>query len=197
LRSPEPLRLHVADDDSYEDTYIYNLLDKAGSAWGVASSYTNAQRNGIGASLNLALERLERDDDLWMYITDDWLLTAPLDLSLAVWLLRERQRDYVRLGPIHPNLHCITCHHNGAWWLDLEQEFGGFAFATRPFLATRRFYREVGPFPENLDAYDTERIYAERVSRMYTISLSAINLHGPWRHIGDVEVGDIQPNAAK
>lgn len=185
------LQLHIADDGSFDDTYLLNILQSASQRWGRKSTKTNARRGGIGASLNAALNYI--DDDLWLYTTDDWLLTRRLDLTKALKLL-EIGYDYVRLGPIHPHLACATEFNTDiGWWLRIHQKFGGFAFATRPFLATKRFYTRVGPFRERVDSYVCERDYADRVSEIDTLSLAAVNLAGPWDNLAydDPSIGII------
>lgn len=156
-----------------------------GGFWGSCSTFTGPH-NGIGASLNRALEYVVGP---WMYTTDDWLLTEYLDLDLPLWLL-DQGYDLVRLGPIHPNLSCMTQFTAGrGWWLDINTDRGGFAFATRPFLAAPSLVEKVGPFDEGLNAYETERLYSVRCNER-RIHVAAINLVGPWEHIGEFEVGD-------
>jgi len=130
-----------------------------------------------------------------MYTTDDWLLTESLDLELPLWLLGpEVGYDLVRLGPIHPNLDCRTKFTAGhGWWLDVDSRYG-FAFATRPFLASPSLVQKIGPFDEGMNAYDTERQYSNRCAG--NILVAAINLAGPWEHIGEFEVGDRDVAAA-
>lgn len=157
-----------------------------GALWSLgADRVVVGPHNGIGSSLNRALDGLQGP---WMYTTDDWLLKEPLDLELPLWLLEEY--DLVRLGPIHPNLRCTTKFTaNHGWWLEVDPSHGGFAFATRPFLARQELVEQVGLFDEGLDAYETERLYAERCMWAH-IRVAAVNLAGPWEHIGEYEVGD-------
>lgn len=186
------LRLHTADDGSFDFTYLQNIRKIANTKWRVSTA-SNSQRNGIGASLNKALDHVLIGDDLWMYTTDDWVLTRRLDLTKAIKLI-DIGYDYVRLGPIHPHLACATQFNADiGWWLLLHQKFGGFAFATRPFLATRRFYTRVGLFKERCDSYVCERDYAERVSQIETLTLGAINLAGPWDNLAydDPSIGAV------
>lgn len=194
-RATEPIRLHVADDGSPNKEFIQYLMSRAAAAWGTQPSWSDAQRKGIGGSLNAAMEYVT-NDDLWFYITDDWVLTRHLFLDRPARLIRDMGYDVVRLGPIHPNLECTTkfaVEHG--WWLDIHAACGGYAFATRPFLSTRAFVRNIGPFDEGLNAYETERLYAERVARSQT-RIASINMRGPWRTIGQYEVGEITPNGS-
>lgn len=191
LVADEQLQLLIADDGSPEsrDQIIHELILEADDYWETMSKYTNSKRAGIGGSLNRALEKI---DDLWMYTTDDWHLVDTLDLSGPIKLLRYRDYDLVRLGPIHPDLRCTTRFDNSiGWWLDIDQCYGGFAFATRPFLATRGFYDKVGKFDEKLNSYETERLYAERVAKS-TAKLAywgGVDLAGPWDHLGIESIG--------
>lgn len=192
----EPICLLIADDGSPEsrNQIIYQLIRDADDYWETTSQYTNANRGGIGTSLNLALEKV---DDLWLYNTDDWRLDDTLDLTGPIKLLRYRDYDLVRLGPIHPDLRCTTRFDTSiGWWLDIDQCYGGFAFATRPFIATKNFYDKVGKFDEMLNSYETERLYAERVAKS-TCKLAywgGIDLSGPWHHLGTESIGMMDLN---
>lgn len=150
---------------------------------------------GIGGSLNRTLREITTP--AIMYTTDDWLLTDWLNVHQALQLI-EKGYDFVRLGPIHPNLLCRTRFNvELGWWLDIDAANGGFAFATRPFVASRKLFDAIGPFKEGVDAYETEHDYSERVCD-YSIrkrpilcaQIGHISLSGPWEHIGEYEVGD-------
>lgn len=187
-------RLIIADDGSDDNGFIYECAEIAYSAWGVRTVATVANRHGIGGSLNKALEQVGIAEH-WLYCTDDWVLTKPLDIAPALTLMREFEYDYVRLNPMHPNLACKTKFaERVGWWLEIDQTQGGYAFATRPFLATKKFYTHVGPFAENLDAYKTETDYAIRVSKERGLRLAGlVDLHGGWKHVGVQGVGKIDP----
>lgn len=187
----DTLKLHIADDGSpwtLRQREFNKMLGDANVAWG-DSTLTNIAHKGIGSSLNEALSCVE---DMWFYTTDDWLLTAKLNLDGPVKLLTSGGYDLVRLGPIHPNLTCVTRFDQSiGWWLDIHQHYGGFAFATRPFIATKGFYDKVGPFDEMLNSYETERLYAERVARS-TSKLAywgGVDLAGPFVHLGTESIG--------
>lgn len=202
LEPHEPTEIVVANDGPLDQPHIV-LHSRLGAereikGWTLYSHRaTGGPRVGIGGSLNRALETVG-PDDIWMYTTDDWMLTEEYDLRQALRLIREDNYDYVRLGPPHPNITCETRFRQGlGWWLELRPECGGFAFATRPFLATRRFYDVVGPFKERCDAYECEKHYAREVQSVdYELKLAEVvngSLEGPWEHIGEVEVGDRWP----
>jgi hypothetical protein len=199
LRYSGALRLVVADDGSAEPIeWQVEMLREARNAWNTESELTRAERYGIGGSLNLAMSVVD-DADVWLYVTDDWVLTSPLNLDPAVTLMVEDGYEYVRLLPIHPNLSCFTMFREGVgWWLHLFPHAGGFTFGTRPFLMTKRAWLRLGRFVEQRNAYDTEQDYAERVTRDMQLKCAClIDLHGPWSHIGDVPVGRIEPTATQ
>lgn len=193
LECEDGLRLHIADDGSpvQRRAFIYGLMHQAATYWERQSGVTDVMRGGIGGSLNLALSVMS-EDAIWMYTTDDWELTDKLDLAGPLSLLENYGYDLVRLGPVHPDLQCVTRFSSTlGWWLDIHQHYGGFAFATRPFIAKRSMFTNVGPFDEGLNSYETERLYAEKVARS-TAKLAywgGINLAGPWRHLGNECVG--------
>lgn len=190
----ERIAIHISDDGSPSDHY-YDLVTCARYfPWEVTASVS--PRLGIGGSLNTAMKSIS-SDDLWLYTTDDWKLTDILNLDVPIRLLREQNYDYVRLGPIHAGLTGETRYAEGLeYWLHLHHSMGGFCFATRPFLATKAFYEKIGPFPEKLDAYDHERVYAERIRDAAWVNLAfagRFDTRQQWKHLGDVSpVGKIQ-----
>lgn len=195
LISPVDIRLCISDDGSYYIEHIDHLLLTAEQTWHTHSLYTNAARHGIGASLNRAIAAIPPTDYI-MYTTDDWLLTANLDITQAIQLLEDNY-DLVRLGPIHPNLRCETKFNTSrGWWLHIHPGYG-YCFATRPFIAKPRLFDVIGPFNEDMNAYETERYYTERVNSSNTpisiAQIGTISLAGPWEHIGEFEVGTINP----
>jgi hypothetical protein len=192
LRGAE-FRLHLADDGSPDRDYLRDLcaLTTSTGTWPRKPSVTNARRMGIGGSLNLALDQIfER---VWMYTTDDWELIERFDIEPAIQLIEKLGYDYVRLGPIHPHLMCSAeFNQEIGWWLRIHQKWGGFAFATRPFIATKEFYYNVGRFEERADSYQTEKDYNERVCQLEHLKLACLpDISGKmWRHIGIQNVGE-------
>lgn len=182
LDCEEPTKLLLADDGTENAAQVYAEHLEVGlrSCWLNVELSTHSH-NGIGSSLNHALKQV---DDLWLYTVDDWVLTDILDIDNAIGLLRSGY-DYVRLGPIHPNLECVTRFQVGiGYWLDLCNT-GGYAFATRPFLATKAFYEKIGPFLEGANSYVTEQDYALRCARKPALKMASIALGGDWEPIGD------------
>lgn len=171
-----PKNILLADDGSLSSWQLHE--------WGFR--YVTGPHNGMGASLNRALRLVEGD---WLYTTDDWLLTGPLDLELPLWLLSEGY-DLVRVGPPHPNVHCVTSFQQGhGWWLDIDVRSNQYACATRPFVAAPSLMRKIGPWTEGVDSYQAEVDFGLACQRS-NVKAAQVTLHGPWEHIGEYEVGD-------
>lgn len=190
--SPEEVNFLLSDDGS---PYLGQGQDLA-LADRLHRTFITGPNGGIGASLNRAMDYLQGTTP-WIYTTDDWVLTGPLWLNQAFQLLKYGY-DMVRLGPTHPDLLCKTRFQaEMGWWLDINPAGGGFAFATRPFLAAPSLVEKVGPFREGCDAYVCERDYSDRVaalgSEVHIAQTGTVTLEGPWEHIGEYEVGRLQP----
>lgn len=198
----EKMRLIVANDGPAEQPHCKAIAD-AVPLWHDVL-IVGGERVGIGGSLNRALEHVG-DNDEWFYTTDDWVLpgheyTDVMHLDQPVKLIREVGYDYVRLGPPHPNTHAIVrFRQHFGWWLELLPQHGYFVFATRPFLASKKFYNNVGPFVEQKNSYDVEIAYNQAViaKYLYTPEKLAETVHGSlegyWEHIGEFNVGEVYP----
>lgn len=152
-----PLRWHIADDGSPPE-HIEAL--KVEMPW----SITNANRQGYGASYNLAIQALHADCDFFLMVEDDWELTRELDLDPLVSALKA-------------GIGCIRLGYLG-WTQDLGGIVRGFAGQTflaldpdspephvwsgHPRLETKEFQCRVGPWPEGLDPGTTEFVVAHR-----------------------------------
>lgn len=196
LKCDDELQFILANDGPVDQPHVERICNiPRNYGWKVQA--TGGEHKGVGGSLNRAL-KLVPADALWMYCTDDWMLTAEYNITQAVKLIDEQQYHYVRLGPPHPNIECHTRFSVGlGWWLELDPRPGGFAFGTRPFVASKKFYDIVGSFREECDAYEAERNYADRVRNCSgMLALAEIvsgSLEGPFEHLGAEEVGDRWP----
>lgn len=153
------IHLHVADDGT-DDAMMPELREMVGDAWGYPSeiSYSQQARRGVGASLNAGLAAAAARGDLILHAVDDWELAAPFDLTpWATLLLEDASIGMVRFFP-HPDL-TGRVQYLGPLGHALLLDRHHFAFATRPFLAHRRFFDAYGPFKEGVNAYDCERLY--------------------------------------
>lgn len=194
------IQLMVSDDGS--DPEHEKFLDLIVRAWkrrGLTATIERSDRKGVGGSLNERLAYLQKThpEAFWIYTTDDWALEKPLDLQPALRLMDSIGYDIVRLLPLHPNLKCQTRFYEPiGWWLDIDVKYGGFAFATRPFLARVGLTQKYGKFTPKVNAYVTEQDFAKKLNAADVKIAALVDLHGPWRHLGDdpeVEVGTIEP----
>ena len=202
--------LHVADDgsawtpDHEERPPVSEARFVRKTTWlgslGTVAPDTRQERHGIGASLNAAIAA-HPEADLFAYFVDDWKLTAPFDLTPWAQLLRENDDvGMVRFGPPHPGLTGRVRQFPGLsqdWALQLDRHH--FAFAHRPALYHRRFFEAYGPFAEDVNAYECERLYNETFCRFRGFGDRSpevvLALPHPWQHIESVELADIEPRA--
>lgn len=147
LYGDDGLRLIVADDGS----------PAARLAQLEADAVTRAEAQGVGASLNRGLALA---GDLILHAVDDWIVETPFNLAPWARLLEDGVADMVRFFA-HPNLRGKTENTAAGFVVRLEPGHG-FEFATRPFLAHRRFFEAVGPFAERVSACEAERDYNVR-----------------------------------
>jgi hypothetical protein len=123
---------------------------------------------------------------------DDWKLNAPFDLRPWIKLLNEDPRlGMIRFGPPHPDLTGTFVHDNDRWYVRLNRHH--FAFGFRPALFHRRMLEDYGPFDEDCNAYDAERLYSERFNQNHGGPDIAYALPYPFEHIYGVELAGINP----
>lgn len=195
---------HMADDGSYW-TNAVQTVGRPHMMLGFPD--TRQERHGVGASLNAAIAA-HPEADLFAYFVDDWKLTAPFDLTPWAQLLRENDDvGMVRFGPPHPDLTGRVRHFPGLtqdWALQLDRHH--FAYAHRPALYHRRFFEAYGPFAEDVNAYECERLYNEKfcsaVGSHYKEAFAGatgpdivLALPHPWQHIESVELAGVEPRA--
>lgn len=189
--------------DGPENSELRQVLGYASAHMDRNAEMISGPHNGIGSSLNRALVRSQ--NNVWMYITDDFLLTKPLDLDKPLALINAGY-DYVRLL-IHPDLECRTKFAiNLGWYLELKTD-NGYVVATRPFLMTNAMTHELAkyneycgfkhePFIANVTSYDVEIALNNAACYLRDIGnvrpFAAILSDGTeWEHIGVVEVGHL------
>lgn len=154
----EDFWFHVADDGSPEEEREA-IVDRARELYGSNVSVTNSERNGYGASYNLATQVVHKIADLILPLEDDWELVRPFNIDPVAEVLRDGTFGCVRLGYIGATqeLRGSFVSARGMWWLHLDPDSAEpHVFAGHPRLETVEWERRVGPWPENLAAGDTE-----------------------------------------
>lgn len=192
LRSNKPIRYVLADDGSPDVKPLYSVINKfhASSANdGVVVEVVTGPHNGIGASLNRAMDLVNQQ--LWLYTTDDWELQDVIHLTMAEWLIEQKGYDLVRLGPMHPNVTCVSkFEYPFGWWWDIDVSSNQYACATRPFLAGPSLMHKVGLWLEGVDGSYAAEVAFGITCQQNGVRAASLYLDGPWNHIGDYEVGN-------
>lgn len=145
---------HIADDGS-DQQHIDRLLAEIGPTYAV--TMTNAQRGGVGKSMNLGMQACLERADFILWLEDDWVLRQPLDLAPCVELLLTTPNvGMVRLGRLSAGLtgHTIA-GANKVWWL-LQKNGQTYVYSGNAHLRHRRFCQAYGPFQERLGPGQTE-----------------------------------------
>jgi len=161
-----PLLVHIADDGSSPE-YRKALLDLAASFHFVEGvSVSNSERGGYGANYNLAMQSVHSHAGIILPLEDDWQLLKPLNLDELVQPFFEADwLGCIRLGylgytqPLVGEIQSIA----GQMFLVLNPDSAEpHVWAGHPRLETRRYQREVGPWPVGLDPGTTEFEVAHR-----------------------------------
>lgn len=147
---------------------------------------------GVGGSLNRGFRHaFDHGSPITLYAADDWALDADFDITpWADLLVGEESVGMVRLGPPHPDLTGRVRLFPAGWALQLDRHH--FAFGHRPAIYHQRFLDAYGWFDEGGSAWEVERIYNEHFARTPGPEI-VYALPYPWRHVGETEVGDLEP----
>ena len=188
LKYPE-IAIHVADDGSDADLWQRFCEYHRG----IRITYSQQQRQGIGASLNAGLDQAW-STGLALYIQDDLLLEQQIDLTFPASVLRDR--DYlaaVRIGLPHPNTtgeweHWPNSHRRDSMAMILEPHH--YVMTFRPFLAHRRM-QQLGQYLIGVSAEQCERDFNERFCRGEL--RVAQWFPSPWYHQHVVDLGRLEP----
>lgn len=198
--------LHVADDGSDSKSFQRLIVEPLNWLRGPVT-FSSQDRHGVGASLNAALRQTD-DTPLILHAVDDWEVIESFDLSIwADILLRNEDVGMVRFFP-HPDLtgkirrfRKFTEEEDaniskglGGWGhYSLELDRHHFAFATRPFLAHRRFFDRYGTFLENVSACEAEQHYNETFCRETDGPKVLLALPQHWEQLYSVALSDVKP----
>ena len=165
------VHVHVADDGSPEvqvERLVAAAAEEAeGRPYGFGEiTSTNAARSGYGASYNLATQVAHGRARVFLCLEDDWELRRTLDLDpLVAALGADAGIGCIRLGYVGWTEPLVGrfVHAAGLAFLLLDPESPErHVFAGHPRLETFAFERNVGPWPEGLDAGSTEFAVAGR-----------------------------------
>jgi len=163
----------------------------------IGASLRRQERHGVGASLNSGIALAHQMGALLLYAVDDWALRERFDITPWVrYLLAEESVGMVRVGMPHPGLTGVVEQvHEAGWGLRLDRHH--FAFGHRPGLYHQRMFEAYGPFDEDVNALECERLYNERFCAIPEGPDIVLALHDPWVHVGGVELAYIDPRAGQ
>ncbi len=180
LTASEPFWFHLADDGS-DQVFRDEMMDAARERYGDNTSVTNSEGGGYGASYNLASQLTHQVADLILPLEDDWEVTRSFNLDPFAKVLREDHFNCIRMGYIgYTDLLRATLYYfDGRHYLGFDPDSSEkHVFAGGPRLEKSVFEREIGPWPEGLEAGHTELEVAGREAARQGIAW-------PW--------GDIKP----
>lgn len=185
------LSWHVADDGSPAE-HKDLLLRLCGEG----TSYTNAERKGVGRSMNLGMQAALQRADYILWLEDDWELTQQFDLRPCVQLLEESQDlGMVRLGYISPGISGKLVSGAGRLWWRL-QKGETYTFTGHASLRHKRFCQVYGAYHEGLTAGETELWYCGKVNGTIGPDVVVPAFTGEWGafgHIGGESLKDVRP----
>ncbi len=217
-----PLILHIADDGSPdlpegadgegEVAYVEELRQFAEGILLDTSDVmtTVSDRMGYGGSYNAASQVTHAYAEVLLPLEDDWELSRPFDITPLVRALQDPRVNCIRLGYIgytqalRGEIIDVTIEgdHLGKFLLFDEDSPERHVFAGHPRLETREFQKAVGPWPERIQAGQTEFDVSGRPeSRKGVVWPLDLGLPGSqrrdslFRHIGADGKGEIDPAA--
>jgi GT2 family glycosyltransferase len=166
LKTTATLKVHIADDGSAPG-HVENLRALAGSYGQVLTvGSTNADRQGYGASYNLATQATHSGSDYILPLEDDWELPHPLYVDRYLDALDRGIFGCIRLGYLGVT-QTLEAHvvkiDSYAYWLLHPDSAEPHLFAGHPRLETVGWQRQMGAWEEGLEPGPTEWSVAMRV----------------------------------
>lgn len=157
LRYDGDLIWYMADDGSPGE-HVRAVLEALGDLTG------HTQRRGYGGNANAAWAAASHLSALSFWLEDDFVLSAPLDLTPHAYTLMEcADVGMVRLGYIDPARleRPIDCGGRSYYTLPRAwPDTSFYAFTGHPSLRHVRYLEAYGAYPEGLVPGDTELAYA-------------------------------------
>ena len=182
---------YLADDGSHPDhrAAVWRELD------GACVLATHTARMGVGAGMNIGIERVLEVGNLFMTLEDDWELGRDLDITPYVDLLRTHGSiGMVRLGYLVAGSDVRTAGYDGRMYLEFLASTN-YAYSGHPQIRHRRFWDAYGRYPEYFPphlpgeveiAFDAQvrQSLAHGPSIVWPLELGD---PGPFGHIGAVK----------
>ena len=184
------LAFHIADDGSPAE-HLEALRELAPDA-----AVSNAERKGVGRSMNLGQAACWQRADYVLWLEDDWELEHPFDLRPCVELMHEREDvGMVRLGYISPGIEGQLISGAGRLWWKLRKG-ETYTFTGHASLRHRRFVDAYGYYQEGLPPGETELHMCGAFNRKEGPSVVVPAFTGEWGvfgHIGSESLKNVRP----
>jgi len=192
LKYDGDIHVHVADDGSGVFDFGLDFWKRLFSGWPKSITWSTADRQGVGASLNRAHQQLWEISPITLYAVDDWALETDLYLDTYVGALTDESVGCIRLGASMPNLHGgVMRQMPGCWGIAFDRY--SYYWSQRPALYHKRFWDAYGKVPENVDALTVDNIYNETMIKNPKGPDVVLAVMCPWVHIPSVELGTVTP----
>ncbi len=183
---------HIADDGSTKE-HIEALFEAIGQPVPV----TNANRKGVGRSMNLGMRECLLRGSYILWLEDDWELVRPLELWPCVQLLGQVEDiGMVRLGYISPGLRGQLISHADRLWWKLEKTGFHYVFAGHASLRHAKFVAAYGNYREGLTPGETELYMCSQFNDTPGPTVALPCDGGAWgyfAHIGGESLNNVRP----
>jgi hypothetical protein len=187
------LEWHVADDGS-DPAHLAAIAEAIGD---VRTSWSNAERGGVGRSMNRGMAECLRRADYILWLEDDWECQQPFDLTPCVQVLNDvGEAGMVRLAYISPGIEGTLVGWAGRLWWRLSKG-PTYTFTGHASLRHRRFCEAYGEYREDLPPGATELYMCGTFNNRQgpSVILPAwTGEWGPFSHIGSESLKDVAPN---
>lgn len=184
------LKWYVSDDgspDAHHEAVLNSIVSQGGDLIG---AHNLAVTYGAGANLGLA--EASKISPLTLWLEDDWVLEAPLDVTRYLRTLIDcPEYAMIRLGYLNLGMYgkTVSCSDTLYWFLN--RGVGQYVYTGHPSLRHSRFHAVYGPMPEGLNPGETELKMSGRFSEnkgpgiLYPVENG---VWGPFVHIGTERV---------
>lgn len=185
------LSWHIADDGSPPE-HIAALKQ----AIGEDVPTTNAERKGVGRSMNLGMRECLLHAEFILWLEDDWEICEEFNLEPCVQAMIERTHiGMARLGYLSPGLEAELISAAGHLFWRLKKG-PTYTFTGHASLRHKRFCEAYGPYQEGLAPGETELYMCGTVNNKPGPDVVVPSWIGEWGvfgHIGGESLNNVKP----
>jgi len=182
----------IADDGSPEE-HVAALVESIGRD----VACVNANRKGVGVSMNLGSDKCLEYGNYILWLEDDWELQQSFDLKPCVQLMEERQEiGMVRLGYASPGIEGQLISAADRLWWKLKKGSDTYVFSGHASLRHKRFIDAYLPYATGLTPGETELYMCGTFNNKEgpdVVIPSWTGQWGPFSHIGGESLNSVKP----